>query len=174
MLHRAIAGEPVSAGESTVQHFKLIAVQFSSWLICCSARCLILRPLYKRLIMRYCAAVIGGSVAYGFAKMQHMVFAKVAFDWLNETLSRNSGSAYLNSAIPATPSAYMAMCLKHHLPPNVELVMVRILGLGSKGLKSSCHVLRGSLLHGTTQVFSVIPTEKTTQRPVSQHQLSKL
>lgn len=74
-----------------------------------------------------CAAVVGGSISVGLGEdgFGPGVFRRVAAAFPNAT------HRFHNGALGGVTSTYMNSCLKWHVPPDVDLVIVSVpLGTG--------------------------------------------
>jgi hypothetical protein len=70
-----------------------------------------------------CAAVVGGSISVGLGEdgFGPGVFRRVAAAFPNAT------HRFHNGALGGVTSTYMNSCLKWHVPPDVDLVIVSVL-----------------------------------------------
>lgn len=71
-----------------------------------------------------CAVTLGGSIT---ANMGSDGYPDKVRDWVNTTfpVKGDGKHAVHNGAIGGAQSKYFATCLKWHVPPEVDLVLVR-------------------------------------------------
>lgn len=69
-------------------------------------------------------AAIGGSVTVGHnVEVKETAWLYRVFDWINTTFP-NPNHQFLNKAIPAVTSAYVAPCVTDLLPPDLDLIFL--------------------------------------------------
>lgn len=68
---------------------------------------------------------LGGSVTFGsqVANPNENAFFPRISKWIQNHFP-NPDHVFLNSAVPGTPSSYMALCMKWHVPGTVDLVFL--------------------------------------------------
>jgi UDP-glucose:glycoprotein glucosyltransferase len=70
---------------------------------------------------------VGGSISYGHGASQLGVtdwFARLG-NWLPRAFPR-AKLEFHNGCVPATPAAFMTLCLEHYLDPLADLVFVEV------------------------------------------------
>lgn len=69
--------------------------------------------------------VVGGSISWGQGSSDRFKTSWVErfFDWIRTTFP-HANHTLVNGAVPATPSAYMALCWRYYVPPNPDLMIV--------------------------------------------------
>lgn len=70
-------------------------------------------------------AVVGGSISWGQGAHQVGIddYASRIFTWITGTFP-HANHTLINGAVPGTPSSYMALCYKWHIPETADLVVV--------------------------------------------------